>query len=260
MLSCLCRRRKMAWSQCVVMMPAWLLCPWEVLEMDLQEMKKVSSAGRRYLLVVVDRASRFLFAYPLEFKGSVGVARKLLELMPKLGVPMSTRSDAGGEFTAKVVAHLCQWLNVPLDHDPAVHPRSQGTVERMGGWIHKGGGAELCKRCPGRWDEYVEAACWVQRKTPDSRLISRGTPFRILTNIDGLHPVLDGDSFRTGHENFVAERQQTFRDLIGILERRQEEKNPTRAWHNMGMKKSSSGQQTRVGDRVLMKKSTRKLE
>ena len=56
-------------------MPARLLWPWEVLEMDLQDMKQVSSADNRYMLVVVDRASRFEFAYPLESKDSVGVAR-----------------------------------------------------------------------------------------------------------------------------------------------------------------------------------------
>ena len=59
------------------MMPARLLWPWEVLEIDVQDMKKVSSAGSRYLLVVVDRASRFFFAYPFGSKDYVGVARKL---------------------------------------------------------------------------------------------------------------------------------------------------------------------------------------
>ena len=263
-LSCGCRRRKRAWSQRVAMMPARLLWPWEVLEMDLQGMKKVSSAGNRYLLVVVDRASRFLFAYPLGSKDSVGVVRKLLELMLTFGVPMSVRSDAGGEFTAKVVAHLCQWLKVPLEYGPADHPRSQGTVERMGGWIHEVI-AELCKSWPGRWDEYVEAACWIQRTTPDPRLPSGGTPFRILfgrdarTNLDALTPVLDDDSFRSGLDNFVAERQQTFRELRGILERRQEEKNRRRARHNAAIKRGSSGQQTRVGDRVLIKEAVSKL-
>lgn len=50
------------------MMPARLIWPWEFLEMDLQDMKHVSSAW-----IVVDRVSRFLFTYPLESKGSVGV-------------------------------------------------------------------------------------------------------------------------------------------------------------------------------------------
>ena len=132
-LSCGCRRKKRAWTQRVAMMPTPLLWPWKVLEMDLDDMKHVSSAGNRYLLVIVDRASRLLFAYPLESKDSVAVARKLLKLLLTFGVPISIRSDAGEEFTAKVVAHLCKWMRVSLNHGPSDHPRSQGAVERMGG-------------------------------------------------------------------------------------------------------------------------------
>ena len=85
------------------------------------------------------------------------VARKLLELLLTLGVPLSIRNDAGGVFTAEVVAYLCQWLRVQLDHGPADHPRSQGVVKRMGGWLQEVL-AELCKSWPARWDEYVRAA------------------------------------------------------------------------------------------------------
>ena len=43
--------------------------------------------------------------------------------------------------------------------------------------------------------------------------------FRILfsrdarTNLDALTPALDGDDFRTGLDNFVAEKHQTFLEL-----------------------------------------------
>ena len=67
MLSCGCRRRKRASSQRVAMMPARFLRPWEVLEMDIQDLKQESQAGNGYMLVVVDRASKCLFAYPLPF-------------------------------------------------------------------------------------------------------------------------------------------------------------------------------------------------
>lgn len=49
---------------------ARLLWLCEVLEMGLQDMKHVSSEGNRYLLVVVDRVSKLMFAYPLESKES----------------------------------------------------------------------------------------------------------------------------------------------------------------------------------------------
>ena len=48
---------------------ARFLRPWEILEVDIQYLKQESQDGNRYLLVVVDRASKLLFAYPLPSKG-----------------------------------------------------------------------------------------------------------------------------------------------------------------------------------------------
>ena len=243
----------------MAMMSARLLWPWEVLEMDLQVLKQVSSAGNRYI-VVADRASRFVFAYPLESKDSVGVTRNLLELLLTFGVPLLIRSDAGGEFTTKVVAHLCHWLRVQLDHGLADHPRSQVAVERMGGWLQEVL-AELCKSWPARWDEYVSAASWILRNTPDPCLPSGRTPFRIFfghdarTNLDALTPGLDGDDFRTGLNNFVAEKHQTFLELWGILKKRQEDKNRRRVRHNAANMRHSSVERARVGGVMLVKEA-----
>ena len=64
-LSCGCRRVKRSTSQRVAILPACFLKPWEVLEKDIHDMGAKSKAGNKYLLVVVDRTSKFLFAYPL---------------------------------------------------------------------------------------------------------------------------------------------------------------------------------------------------
>ena len=119
------------------MLPARFLRPWEVLETNIQDFHRVSSNGDRYLLVVVDRASKLLFGCPLASKGALEVSRKLMELMLIFGVPPSIRSDGGGEFTAQVVGHLCIWLNATLTHGPADFTRSQGEAERMGGWFQE---------------------------------------------------------------------------------------------------------------------------
>ena len=76
-LSCGCRRRKKTSSQRVTIMPARFLRPWEVLEVEIQDLKQESQAGFRYMLVMVDRASKFLFAYPLPSKGAVGASPNL---------------------------------------------------------------------------------------------------------------------------------------------------------------------------------------
>ena len=52
--------------------------PWEVLELDIHDMGARSEAGDKYLLVIVDRASKFLFEYPLPNKTADNVAKTLL--------------------------------------------------------------------------------------------------------------------------------------------------------------------------------------
>ena len=99
----------------------------------MQDLHQASAAGNRCVLVVVDRASMFLFEYPLTSKGSLEVSRKSVELILTFGVPQSIRSDGGGEFTAQVVSHLSRWLNVALNLGPADFARSQGAAERFGG-------------------------------------------------------------------------------------------------------------------------------
>ena len=104
-LSCGCRRLKKSTSQPVAMLPARFLKPWEVLEMDIYDIGVRSEAGNKYLLVVVDRANKILFTYPLPNKTTGNVAKKLLELLLALGIPLSLRSDGGTEFTAEVVLY-----------------------------------------------------------------------------------------------------------------------------------------------------------
>ena len=106
-------------------------------------------------MIVTDRATKFFFAFPLAAKLAEPVARCLFKLFMTFGVPYFLRSDAGGEFTAEVVRHVCQWMKVKLDYGPADHRRGQGAVERYGGSLHDVL-AELCKQWPERWDEYVD--------------------------------------------------------------------------------------------------------
>ena len=166
MLSCGCRRFKRSTSQRGAMLPARFLQPWEVLEMNIHDMGAISEPENKHLLIKVDRVSKFLLAYPLPNKTAENVTKKLLELLATFGIPLSLRSDPATEFTAEVVQYLCKWLNVGIDYGPTDHPRAQGAVERLAGWIHEAL-VELCKSWPRRWDEYVQPALWLHRMTPD---------------------------------------------------------------------------------------------
>ena len=94
--------------------------------MDIHDMGARSEAGNKYLLVVVNRISKFPFAYPLPNKIAENVAKKLLKLLLTFGISLSLRSDPGTEFTAEVAQHLCKWLNVTIDYGPSDYPGVKG--------------------------------------------------------------------------------------------------------------------------------------
>ena len=116
---------------------AWLLRPEEVFESEAQDMGQQTVASNRYLLVVVDKASKFLFAFPLPTNQELGVAVALLDVVLTFGLMISLCSHPGTEVTAEVVGDLCQWLNLCIHYGPADPARVQGISERLEGWLEE---------------------------------------------------------------------------------------------------------------------------
>ena len=130
-----CRRKKRARSQRLAMLPARYLEPWEVLEVDFLRIPNTSETGSEYLLLIVDKASRFLIAHLLASKEVQQIARILLDLCLTFGAPSFIRADGGGTITATIMEHLCRSLKVQVEFDSSDRPRGQGSVERAGAWI-----------------------------------------------------------------------------------------------------------------------------
>ena len=218
-LSCGCRRRKRPNSRRIALLPGRPLEPWDELQMDILKIDTPSLFGNKYILLVVDRASKFPFGFPLETKHAVGVARVLTELCLTFGVPRAIRYDGGREFGAEEVTRLCRWLHADIVFGPADHPRGEGAVERLRGWLQELL-AELCRSRPERWDEYVSPAIWIKRTSPDVSLPSNMTPFELLfgrkprTSSDSLVPLSAETEQSGGLDNFVERRKQSLREVV----------------------------------------------
>ena len=60
----------------------------------MQRIPNTSEAGNEYFLLVVNKASRLLFGYPLPCDEAHGEARLLLDLYRTFGVPFFIRANA----------------------------------------------------------------------------------------------------------------------------------------------------------------------
>ncbi len=90
--------------------------------------------GKRYMLVVIDRFSRWIEALPAKHKNAETVAKFLCrELIPRFGIPTRISSDSGKEFVDKTVKCVLQKLGIKQRLGCVYHPQSQGMVETANG-------------------------------------------------------------------------------------------------------------------------------
>ena len=181
------------------------------------------------------------------------------------GIPWVLRGDGGREFNCDVVRHLCRWLRADIQFSPANHPRGQGAVERLGGWMLNML-AELCIAWSKRWDQHVSPACWIKRTLPDPTTPNNMTPFELLfgrkprISPDIFVPLMDATDWSVGLDGFVENRRQIFREVRQALETRHQSKVNTQLKANNKITRESAGTVAQTGDLVLVKESSSNIE
>ncbi len=109
--------------------------PFKHLVMDYVDMiKRVQ--GKRYMLVIIDRFSRWVEAVPSADQGAGTVIKFLTrEVIPRFGIPSEISSDNGSAFIQKTVKQVLQQLRIKQRLGCIYHPQSQEAVERLNGTI-----------------------------------------------------------------------------------------------------------------------------
>ena len=87
--------------------------------------------GLKYLLVVVDKFSKWTEAYSTRKEDAASVVKALVtDFFPRWGLPEAIDSDGGTHFTAKVIKGLSEALKIKWRIHVAYAPTSSGIVER----------------------------------------------------------------------------------------------------------------------------------
>jgi len=105
--------------------------PFDCIAMDLLAMPE-SWAGNKYVLVVMDYATRYAIAAPVKDKTAKAVAAALLQHVLLIhGPARRLLSDNGKEFKNVVVAELCRLTNMARVFTSPYHAQCDGMVERF---------------------------------------------------------------------------------------------------------------------------------
>ena len=95
----------------------------------------VSDRGKRYILVVVDFATRYPEAVALSNIDTETVADALVEVFSSVGVPQEILSDHGTQFTSDVMKEVSRLLSMKQLTSTVYHAMSNGLVENKVGII-----------------------------------------------------------------------------------------------------------------------------
>ena len=119
--------------------------PFKKIAIDIVGELPRTTTGYRYILTMVDYATRYPEAIPLRSTSSKAVADALIHYFSRVGIPDEIVSDQGSNFVSKVMAQLYEQLGITKIKTSVYHPEANGLVERFNGTL-KSMLKEVCSR------------------------------------------------------------------------------------------------------------------
>jgi hypothetical protein len=150
--------------------------PFKRIAMDIVGPVQKSSQGNRFILTVMDYATKFPEAIPLRRVDAVTVAEALVEVFSRLGIPEEILTDQGSNFMSTLMSELFEMLKVNHIRTSPYHPQTDGMVERFNGTIKA-----MLRKCCGNlkeWDKMIPYLLFAYREVPHAT--TGFSPFELL--------------------------------------------------------------------------------
>ena len=215
----------------------------------------ITARKNRYILTVVDCATRYPEAVALPNIETVTVAEALVDIFARVGVPNEILSDQGTQFTSSLMREVSRLLSVKQLTTTPYHPTCNGLVERFNGTL-KQLLRRICADRPSDWDRYLASVLFAYRETPQSSMgfspfeliygrCVRG-PLSILKELwSGQAP---SDEVKTEYQYTIDLRER----LETTLDAAQHELRKSMAKSAKYYNRKSRDRQFRPGDKVLL--------
>ena len=140
-------------------------------------LKPVTYNKNRYILTLVDYATRYPEAVPLASVDTETVAEALVSIFSRVGIPNEVLTDMGTQYTSAVMKEVRRLLSFKQLVTTPYHPICNGPVERFNQTI-KNMLMRMCAERPKDWDKYIDPLLFAYREAPQESL--GFSPFELL--------------------------------------------------------------------------------
>ncbi|XP_021345000.1 uncharacterized protein LOC110444964, partial [Mizuhopecten yessoensis] len=152
--------------------------PFKRIAVDLVgPLQPATDRGNRFILTVVDYATRYPEAVALRGIETERVAEALVDIFSRVGVPSEMLTDQGAQFTSGMMREVSRLLSIRRLTTTPYHPMCNGLVERFNGTL-KQMLRRMCSERPKDWDKYLNALLFAYREVPQESL--GFSPFELL--------------------------------------------------------------------------------
>ena len=122
-----------------------------------------TSSGYRYILTVIDLATRYPVAVPMRRVDVQTTCTELVEIFASYGVPEEIVHDNGGNFTAQLMEEVLGTMGIQQIRTSPYHPEANGAIERMHGTLKKA--LKKAGSKASTWDRWLPYVLYTLRTT-----------------------------------------------------------------------------------------------
>ena len=215
----------------------------------------MTSRGNRYILTVVDYATRYPEAIALKNIDTATVAEALLSIFSRVGFPREMLSDRGAQFTSDLMKEISRLVSIKHLKTTPYHPACNGLVERFNGTL-KSMLKKMSEERPSDWDRYIDSLLFAYRETPQD---STGfAPFELLYGREVRGPLMILRELWTDEEA-MPETKTSYQYVIDLRERMEktcelarQELMKSHERYRKNYNKKAKTRKFKVGDEVLL--------
>ena len=177
-----------------------------------------SDKGHRYVLTLVDYATRYPEAVPLKNVDTETVAEALLDLYSRVGIPEEVLNDLGTQFVSECVQEISRLLSIRRLTTTPYHPICNGLTEKFNGTLKKML-RRLCIEQPRQWYRYINPLLLEYREVPQAP--NGFSRFELLYGRTVRGPITILKELWTG-ESLSTEVKTSYQYVLELRERQKE--------------------------------------